>query len=183
MEPDASQIGALNRQPDQNFLQGMQFKFAIRKLPGMNYFVQRVNLASLHLSTPKQFTPLQDLPVAGTTLSYGDLVVTFRINADFSNYLELFKWINGEGFPKDFREYANLKNESHDLNAEFGGLYSDAILHIMDNKEKPIINVIYRDALVFNLSDIYFDTSTADPNYLLCEASFKYAYIDLERVV
>lgn len=184
MEPNPQDIGALNRQPeDMNFLQGMQFKFVIRKLPNTNIFVQRCNLPSLSLAAAEQKTPLQDLPLPGTTLSYGDLLVTFRVNADFSNYLELFTWINGEGFPKDTEQYANLKNENNDLNAEFGGIFSDAILHVMDNNGNPIINILYRDTFITHLSDVYFDTATIDPNFLVCEATFKYAYLDIEKVI
>jgi hypothetical protein len=179
---ESSEVGILNNQPELNFLQGMKFRFFIRKLPGVNYFVQRCNLPGMSISTPEQPTPLQNLPLPGTSLSYMDLVVTFRINADFSNYISLYKWLNGLAFPKDTYEYAELRNENTDLNAEFGGLFSDAVINVLDNYENSLLNIYYRDAFVTTLSDIYFDSTTADPNFLICTANFRYAWIDLESI-
>lgn len=159
---NAAEVGILNNQPELNFLQGMKFRFYIRKLPGVNYFVQRCNLSGMSVSSPMQPTPFQNLPLPGSTLSYDDLIVTFRINADFSNYISLFQWLNGLAFPKDFYEYAELRNENTDLNAKFGGLFSDALITVLDNFENPLLNIYYRDAFVTSLSDIYFDSSTTD---------------------
>lgn len=176
-------LGILKRQPNLNFLQGLQFRMVVRKLPSTTYFVQRANLAGMRLyGTPEQKTPLLNLPLPAVSLNYNDFIVTFRINADFSNYLELFTWLNGIGFPKNTLEYLDIRNEMHDLNSEFGGVLSDISLIILNNKSQPIINFIYRDAFIYSLSDIYLDTSTVDPNYLLCEATFKYMDIDIEQI-
>lgn len=181
--PDVSMIGALNRQPENlNFLQALKFKFQIFKLPNTNYFVQRCNLPGISANIVEQKTPLQDVPLPGTKLKYNDLVITFRINADFSNYLELFTWINGEDFPKDQREYANLKAEFRDISQQFGGIVSDAQLILMNNKEEPIIIITFVDAFVKSLSDLYFDSTTKDGNFLVCEATFDYAYININLV-
>lgn len=177
-------LGILKRQPNLNLLQGLNFRMVIRKLPNTVYAVQRVNLAGMSLyGTPEQKTPLQNLPLPAVSLNYNDFICTFRINADFSNYLELFTWLNGIGFPKDTEEYLDIKNELHCLNSEFGGIVSDISIIVMDNKSIPIINFIYRDAFVTRLSDVYLDVATQDPNYLICEASFKYMDINIEQIV
>lgn len=181
--PDENSIGALNRQPaNLNFLQGVQFKFVIRKLPNTIYFVQKCNLPDIEAPSTKQFTPMQDLSMPGTTLNYGDLDIEYKINGDFSNYLEIFKWVNGENFPKDTDEYVDIKNENRDISAEFGGIYSDAILHVLDNKSQPIINILFRDAFPVKCGGFRFDTTDDGTNILTSTASFKYGWIDIERV-
>ena len=156
--------------------------FVIRKLPNTIYFVQKANLPDIHLQYVEQKTPLQDLPMAGTTLSYQDLTIEYKINGDFSNYIELFTWINGEGFPKDTAEYVDIKNENKDLLQEFGGLYSDAVLHVLDNKSNPIINILFRDAFPIAVGGLKFETDVEGVNYLSSSATFKFMWFDIERV-
>lgn len=183
MQPDPSLIGALNRQPTNlNPASGLQFKFVIRKIPNVNFTVQSVNIPSLNLAAVMQPTPLQNLPLPGTTLSYDNLNLTFILDEKFANYFELFTWINGLGFPKDFHQYASLKNEMRDVSSKFGGIWSDAILHVLTNESNPILNFIFRDAFPVSLGPIQFDTRDGGPAWITCAASFKYALTDFEYV-
>ncbi len=180
---DPKTVGAYNNLPrNTNFASGIQYKFHIRKLPTTNFFVQRVNIPSMTTQVATQHTPLQNLPLPGTTLTYGDLTLEFKVDEEFKNYLELFTWVNGLAFPKDTDEFASLLNESRDLKQEFGGIYSDAILHVLTNKSKPIINVLFREAFIYTLGEVVFRSTADDVDYLSCTAGFKYSYIDLENV-
>jgi hypothetical protein len=181
--PTNDSIGALKRQPENlNFLSGLKYKFVIHKTPVINFFCQKCTLPGISIDTVEQPTPLQNLPMAGTTLNYEDLVIEFAVDENFQSYIEIWKWINGLGFPKNFHEYADLKNEDNDISQEFGGLYADATLHILSNETNPIINVYFRDAFPYSLSDLSFDATTEDANWLTATARFKYGWVDIEAV-
>lgn len=182
---DSLLIGAANSQPDDlNFLSTVKFKFQLRKLPAVNYFCSAVNIPGKALSnTTSQPTPLQKMPLPGHQLNYEELVIRFRVDEKLHNYRELSNWIDGLGFPKDTDQYAQLKQENTQLNQQFGGLFSDAVLHILDSDDNPIVNVIFRDAFPKSLTALEFKTGEDDTSYIEATAQFEYSYYDFQDVI
>jgi hypothetical protein len=178
-----SEIGAYNKQPENiNFLHNVKFKFNLRKLPHCNYFCKAVKLPAIGLGVAMQNTPFQALPVPGINISYDELEIRFLVDEDMRNYFEIVSWLNGLGFPKDFTQYATLKNENTDLNQKFGGLWSDAIIHVLTNASNPNINIIFRDAFPIYISPIEFFSDDQEATPIEAIAQFRYAYYDHEYV-
>ena len=86
---------AFNTEPKStNFLSPLGYKFTIKKMPTVNFFAQAVAIPSVtvgELPIPTPFSTKIQLP--GDLVTFGDLVVTFRVDEDMANYLEVFNWI------------------------------------------------------------------------------------------
>ena len=57
-------------------------------------------MPGLDLGVATQATYLTDIPRAGEKLTFGDLTLTFLVDEDLSNYLEIQNWMRGLGFPE-----------------------------------------------------------------------------------
>ncbi len=175
--------GALLRQPEnQNFLLDNKFAFTLRKIPNCKYFIQAVSIPGIKLGVAKQLTPFQTLPLPGTEIDFDELSVTFKVDENFKNWIEINRWMQGLGLVKDFSEYASIKKENIQINSEFGGIWSDAIIHVLSNESNPLVNIIFRDAFPTSLSSVDFDSRTDEPKEQIATVKFTYAYFDFEYV-
>ena len=184
---------AITRQPTQlDYASPTQFKFNIIKLPKVEYFCTEVNIPSLQMTNATQVTPLRDIPLPGTKLDFGDLVLTFMIDEKLENYEEIFGWLRGLGFPEDHSDYANLLSsgrdrfptqgkDSQNLNAgregtaaTQGGILSDATLTILSAKNNPIKEVRFKDIFPVSLTGVNYSQQANDVKYLTSSVSFKY---------
>lgn len=157
---------------NKNFLSPLGFKFSIRKLPNVNFFVQKVNIPGLQMGgTPEAPNPFVKIPYSGDHLEYNELNVTFRIDEDMQNYLEVHKWLRGLGFPEDFSEYDAIKREEKMLG---GGLKTEASLIITTNGKSPNIECVFQDIFPVGLSDVDFNTTDETVNYIEATATFRY---------
>ena len=74
---------------NRNFLSPLNFQFSIKKAPNVNFFLQKVNIPALSLPTidiPTQFVPI---PTSFTRVEYGEFNITFKVDEDLQNYLEI----------------------------------------------------------------------------------------------
>jgi hypothetical protein len=162
---------SLIQQPEnRNFLSALAFKFGIRKLPFTNYFVQKVTIPGLIAGTSKQSSPFKELPVPGDHMHHEDLQLTFRVDENLRNYLEIYAWIVGTTFPDNFGQYAQLFQE---IKTSGKGVKSDATLMIFNSSNNPIVEVTYEDCFPYRLSSIEFSSTETDVQYVEATALFK----------
>lgn len=164
-------IGALANQPvNKNFLNPVGFRFGINKLPNTNYFVQTANIPGVILGRVEQPSPFKALPITGDSLKHEDLEITFKVDENLRNWLELYAWMVGMGFPDNFGQYADLANKGKYSGI---GIYSDATLMILDSQNNPIVEVTYQDIFPWRLSAIDFDARKTDVDYVEAQAIFR----------
>lgn len=157
---------------NKNMLSPLGFSFSIKKLPEFNFFVQSVTLPGVSFPPIDQPTPFKIVPRYGDHLVYGELSVTFKVNEDLGNYIELYNWLVGLSFPENFDQYKNLAESDKQLIGE--GLESDSYLMIMSSAMNPIIRVDIEDLFPVSLSDLTFDSRDTAVDYLEATASFKF---------
>ena len=166
---------------DRNFLTPTGFLFQVERAPKISYFGNRINVPSLNLGVAQQTNYLTDIPRPGEKITFGDLSLRFLIDENLENYLEVQNWIRGIGFPEsltqiyDFQKTGNINGDNDMLN-----LYSDGTLTILSQLSKPIFYVKFEDLFPYALSDIQFDATVADVEYLTAEVSFKYTIYNIE---
>ena len=98
-------MAAITNQPtNPQFLSPVGFNFNIRKLPNVNYFVQAVNLPGVQLGETPLNTPFHIIPTPGDHITYGEMAVTFKVDEDMENYIELYNWMQYLGFPEGFNQ-------------------------------------------------------------------------------
>ena len=145
-------------------LSPLGFTFNIDKLPEFNHFVQSVNLPGINLGTTDQPTPFKALPVYGDHITYGDLIVDFRVNEDMGNYIEIFNWIQGLGFPDDFRQYKDLEDKEVDGN-----------LMILSSNMNPIVRIDFQNLFPTTLTDVRMDSRDTNVEYIEASVTFRFA--------
>ena len=173
-------MSALQNTPqNRNFLNPLNFKFSIKRAPNVNFFIQRVNIPSISLPSLEIPTMFNPIPVPYTHMEYGELRISFKVDEDFQNYLEIHNWIRALGFPEQFEERTAISK-----NAEYTGtgLYSDISLIVLNSARNPNYEFVFRNAFPTELSSIDFDTSDNDVEFVSASASFKYMLFDVEKI-
>jgi hypothetical protein len=157
---------------NKNMLSPLGFSFNIKKLPEFNFFVQSVTLPGINLPFTEQPTPFKKIPIYGDHIDYGEMQVSFKINEDLGNYIEIFNWIRDLGFPNEYPEYARIAEPNKQLTGD--GIYSDAYLMILSSNQQPIIRIDIIDLFPTALSDITMDSRDTAIDYIEATVSFKF---------
>lgn len=180
----------VNQQPtDLDYLKPNGFKFQIHNLPNVSYFCQAANIPAIQIGSPAMPTPLSDIPVPGDKLSYGDLVIRFLVQENMANYIELYNWLVGLGFPNSRDEYVKW-NESQryrfpaisDKRLGALGNFSDADFFVLDSDNNPNVKITYYDVFPVSLEALDFDISTGRADFLVGIAAFKYRHYTIEAL-
>jgi hypothetical protein len=168
-----------NTPTNPNFLSPLNFKFSIKRAPHVNFFVQKINLPSISLPTIDTPTPFVKIPQPGEHLDYADLTLSFRVDENLQNYLEIHNWIRALGKPKDFSEYRAL---SQNPNYTGDGLRSDLTLMILSSAKNPNYEIVFTDAYPYDISELTFDTTKSDVEFIEATATFKYVLFEIKNV-
>lgn len=168
-----------NTPTNKNFLSPLNFRFSIKRSPHLNWFVQKVNLPSITLPHFEVSNPFIPIPEPGTLLRYGDLSVTFKVDEDLMNYLEIHHWIRGLGKPDNFGEYKTIaKNATYTGE----GIVSELSLMMLDSAKRPNFEIVFRDAFPIYLSELNFDTTYQDVEFITATTTFRYLMFDISEV-
>jgi hypothetical protein len=172
-------MSAIDNTPtNKNFLSPLNFKFQIKKAPHVNFFIQKVNIPSIALPNPVATNPFINIPYPGEHLRYGDLEISFKVDEDLQNYLEIHNWLISLGKPENFEQYKAIQ----DIDPITGnGIYSDITLHVLASTKMPNYEIVFVDAFPASLSDISFNTVDNDVTFIQASASFKYTYYNINK--
>ena len=164
---------------NKNMLSPVGFRFTINRLPEMNFFVQSVTLPGITIGSAEQPTPIRSVPIPGDRVTYSELDVSFKIDEDMINYISVFKWIRGLGFPDDTDQYKEL-DESSPLMGE--GIYSDGNLIVLSSAMNPNIRIDIFDMFPISLTPIEMNTRDTSIEYLEATVSFRFLNYDFVRL-
>ena len=157
---------AIRNQPTNlNQLNVISFETNFLRMPGVNYFCQRVNIPGITLSSSVLSTPFANIPIEGDVLEFEDLTIGFIVDEDMQNYLELYNWLQSIGFPEKFPQYDN----------ETLKIKSDVNILIHTNKSNPNYSIVFKDVFPVNLGTISFDTNATSLEPIVIDAGFKYS--------
>ena len=157
-----------------NPLQSDGFMFSVSKLPDLQYFCQEVNIPAIELPSLDMPTPLVDAPIPGDKLTFGDLDVTFLIDENMANYIAIYKWLVGLGFPKSHQQYRTFVAQDSLSHSELTKGYSDGVLQILDSANQPNRTILFRDIFPVSLQSLQLESTTTSTTYLAGRATFKY---------
>ena len=172
---------ALNNQiQNRNYLAPTGFQFYVSRAPKVTYFGNQVNIPSLTLGIANQPSYLKDIPRPGEKIDFEDLTLTFLVDEDLTNYMEIQNWIRGIGFPEsldqiyDFQQDDTLTVMNKALRNQGINLYSDGSLLILNNVNLPKFKVTFDGMFPYYLSTLTFDATQSDLEYFTAQVSFKY---------
>jgi len=169
-----------------NFLSQNSFRFAIKRLPNINYFCQGVSLPSISIGAIESPTPLAFIPRPGDRITYDPLVIKFRVDENLQNYLEIQKWIEGMGHPEDLAQTTRISRQIRDEQVGLRPIgtmvnfVSDGVLTILTSNKNANKTVFFRDCFPINLTELTFDSMNTTVEYLEASVTFRYRRYEVE---
>jgi len=167
-----------NQITNRNFLSASGFKFTLAKYPKIDFFSNTARIPEINLATAIQPSYLKDIDVPGEKLTYGDLSLRFLVDENMENYLAVYNWLTGLGFPETAQQYKFLTTD--DTGARDGKeAFSDGTLRILNSNFREVAKVKFLDLFPVSLSSLEFDSTITDVQYFTAEVSFKYTIYEL----
>ncbi len=159
------------RQPEnKNFLSVLGFSFFMKRAPGVMYFGQKYELPGLLMGVANYPSTITDIPLPGDRLRRSDFTMTFKVDEDLRNYLEIFDWMEGLGSPINTNQYANLNSHSI-MSGE--GIMCDATLMINTSAHNPNIQITLEDIWPVSLTGFQMVSTSGDVQQIEATVSFK----------
>ena len=189
-----TETSPLNRQPDKlDYSSPTQFRFMINQLPKVQFFTTAANIPDLSLGEAVIPTPYKDIPIMGDKITFGNLDVSFIVDEYLENYVSIHNWIIGIGFPKNRQQFSSFRSDTSNNPTSAKtvstdrvgnatpdrGMYSDATLTILSNKNNPIVEVRYSDMFPVSLSGLSYSQDATDVTYQTAEISFRYKLYEI----
>ena len=168
---------------NRNFLSPTGVRFSIKRCPAATFFCNKANIPSLDLGVAQQPTYLKDIDRPGDKIQFGDLTITFLVDEDLVNYMEIQKWIRGLGYPESLDEFSELEKEAIiGPQGKFSDIFSDGVLQILSSNNVPKYQVSFKNLWPYTLSTIDFDATDTDIEYFTADVSFKYTIYNLTDI-
>jgi hypothetical protein len=99
-----------------------------------------------------------------------------------TNYLEMYNWLRGLGFPESYDEYGNLVRQNTYAGSDNEKIFSDGTLMILTSHNNANVRVTFEDMFPIALSDLSFDSTLTDIDYLKATVTFRYKLYTLEKI-
>ena len=190
----------IQREPSKSdYASPIQFRFKCTKLPLVEFFVQSANIPGINLGSATQTNPLYDIPLPGDKITYAALDMSFLVDENLNNYKEIHDWILGLGFPSNNQQFQDLQSAGSDrfpgssrstaatgtstpqpLNE--GGIYSDAILTVLNSKNIAKTEIRFQNVYPTSLGSLNYDVRQTDVDYLSASVSFNYMNYDIVQI-
>ena len=171
---------------NRNYMSPLGFKLILTKTPKVDFLCQSANIPQISMGTAIQPSYLKDIPVPGDKVLYDDLTVRFLVDEKMENYLAIYKWISGLGYPESLGQFKQLKTDDIRTNASASDdgdpryfEFSDATLQILNSNYKPSVLVNFKDAFPVSLSTLEFDVADRDYSYFTANVTFKYTIFNI----
>jgi hypothetical protein len=167
---------SLEQQPiNPNQLTQNRFRFVLDRAPTVKYFMANTELPGMTLEVANQATMFNSIPRPGNKMTFESYPVTFRVDEDLTNYLEIYEWMVSLGFPSDFTGYQGLKAKNIKE-------VSDGSLMLLSSASNPNINIRFLDMFPISISRLPFDLNNSDIEYTSATVVFAYQRFVIERL-
>ena len=170
-----------NQVSNRNFLSPTGFRFTLNRAPKVAFFGNTANIPSMTLGVANQSTYLKDIEVPGDKIIFEDFSLRFLVDENLENYMEIYNWIRGLGFPESLEEIYNLQRTGkidQPLDKVMN-IFSDGTLQVLTSHQNPNFKVVFEDLWPYSLSTLQFDATSEDIQYFTADVSFKYTIYNI----
>lgn len=155
-----------------NYLSPLEFQVNVKRLPNVEFFVQRAIIPSITSNPVIQQTPFNTLTQSSDHLQYAPLDISFIIDENMLNYIEIFNWITAVTFPQGFDQFKKLKNSEQ-------GVSSDITITILNSHKNGNIRVNFFGCIPTSLTELTLDTTQSDLIYPEATVTFSYDWFNI----
>ena len=154
---------------NRNFLNPIGYLLKLEKFEGVDFFCQTANIPDVSMPTTEVASRWRNLPIVpGGGVTFGDFTVRFIVDEDLVNYNSIHKWMRDNG---NADQMARETPEND--------IYTNAQRHIVTSAYNPAFIVEYRDIFPVSLSNLQFDATMTDTEYITAEVTFKHQQVFL----
>jgi hypothetical protein len=170
-----------NQLENRNFLSPIGFKFVLDRAPKTVFLCQSANIPSIGMGSPEQATPFKNIPLSGD-VTYEDLTISFLIDENMENYMEIHNWIKAISAADSFDRYKDFVEESKEKTG-MKSISCDGSMMILTNNYNYNFLVSFKDMFPVSLGALQFDTGGIDVQFLTAEVTFKYTIYNIENMI
>ena len=167
---------------NRNFLSPLGFKFTLNRAPKVAFFGNSANIPSMTLGVAVQTNYLKDIDTPGDKITFEDFTLRFLVDEDLENYMEIYNWIRGLGYPESLQEIYDFQSSNpvfQQPDKSQMNLYSDGTLQVLTSKENPNFKIDFKDMWPYSLSTLTFDATDEDIQYFTADVTFKYTIYNI----
>ena len=147
-----------------NFLNRIGYLLKLEKFEGVDFFCQGANVPDINMPSIDVSSPFRSLPIIpGGGVSFGDFTVRFIVDEDLKNYYSIHSWMRDNGNADQMARSTPEKD-----------IYTDGQLHIVTSQYNPAFVVEFRDLFPVSLTNLQFDATISDVEYITAEVTFKH---------
>ena len=149
---------------NRNFLNPIGYILKLDKFAGVDFFCQSANVPDVSMPTIEVASRFRNLPmIPGCGVTFGDFTVRFIVDEDLKNYYSVHSWMRDNG---NADEMARTTPEAD--------IYTNGQLHIVTSSYNPAFVVDFVDLFPVALSNLQFDATITDVEYITAEVTFKH---------
>lgn len=158
-----------------NYLSPTGFVVAVQRLPNVEFFTQNFTIPGLSMASVVRDTPLMAIYDVPDRIDYGTLDLSFIIDENCDNYLEIVNWMEGIAPPFDKSGYETLVKDG-------AGTKSDISVVIQSSHKNPNLRCTFYDCFPISLDPISFDLTASDIDYPTAGVTFQHSHFKLEKL-
>jgi hypothetical protein len=148
------------------------FQFTLDRVPNMVYFCQSANIPGIAYGVAEQPTTMgYPVQVPTGAIRFEDLLLTFRVDENLTNWKEIHDWI---------RTTSNYENDASTL--EYSQKASSATLTVTNSSYKPKIAVRFKQIFPKYLSSINFSITEKQSTEVLASVQFAFTGYTIETL-
>ena len=167
---------------NRNFLSGVGFKFNLTKFPKVDFFSNSARIPELNLELARQASYLKNIDIPGERLTYGDFTLRFLVDENMENYISVYNWLKGLGFPESTQEFRDLTTDKDGIR-DPKEAFCDGTLRILNSNYREVAKVKFKDLFPTSLTSLDFDATNTDVQFFTAEATFKYTIYNLSSSI
>ena len=165
-----------------NQLNVVSFDVSFSRMTAVQYFCQRISLPTVVLGETNEPSPFMNLPLEGDTLTFEALSLSFIVDEDLQNYIEIYNWLTALGFPREYSQFAILQEPS--AASKTLSKYSDLSLVVHTNKTNPNYKIKFTDVFPTSISSIQFDATPTGMDPIVVDATFNFrGMFDINKII
>ena len=163
-----------------DLLSPLNFRFVLKRAPNVDYFIQKVNLPGLTVGPIEVPNPFGQIFQSSNKAIFDELEITFKVNENFDNWLEIWEWLVGLGHPEMLEQYGALQSEPLFSGK---GLESDITILVLDPQRQAQWEIIFQGARPVYISGLLFEADRPDVKFLSATAKFCFTGMNKMRRV
>ena len=158
-----------------NYLSTGGFDIKVSRLPNVEFFAQKLLLPGVSANPVTTDTPLRSFYSVPDHIRFADFDLSFIIDENMNNYIEIFDWLKGIGTPDNLDQYRILE-------ASKEGLVSDISVILLNSHKNPNIRFNFINAFPIGLTPVSLDMSQQDVQYAEATVTMRYDAFTIEKM-